>query len=134
MTLSPTSGSQVQAGSWTGACAGSGATCTVTMDAAKTFGAVVIAAGIGGKIKNETKSSYHDTGALATAAATTGDYLKVSNEISSITTTGTPGVTVSMTSQWDKNGYSAPGTYAPLTLTITDVAVIAGTLTDSLVL
>lgn len=125
VTLSPAPGTQVQAGSWTGSCAGSGATCILTMDADKTCGAVIIAAGLGGKVKNETKGSYHDTCAEAFAAATTGDYIKLSTEISSCTTTGTSTVTVRVSSQWDKNGYSQKGTYAPLTLTITDVAVIA---------
>lgn len=132
VTLSPAPTFQVRSGSWTGACIGQGATCTITMDGDKTFGAEIIVAGLGGKVKNVTKSSYHETGATATAAATTGDYIMISNEISSVTTTGTPSplVTVKMSSQWDKNGYSQKGTYASLALTITDVAVIA----DDLVL
>jgi len=86
--LSATPGYAVQAGSWTGDCAGSGATCTLTMNAAKTFGAVVIAVGPGGKLKNETKGTYHDTCADANAAASTNDVYKVSTEIPYMQTTG----------------------------------------------
>jgi len=133
VTLSATPGFGVQSGTWAGVCAGSASTCTITMDADKSFGTttVIILGGIGGKVKNETKSSYHETCEAATAAATTGDYIKVSTAISYMTTTGTPGVTVTVSSQWNKDDFTQKATtppYASLALTITDVAVIANDL------
>lgn len=131
--INPLIPTQVRLGTWAGVCAGSGATCTITMDADKSFGITteIIPAGLGGKVKNETKSSYHETCALATAAATTGDYLKISTAITYMATTGTSGVTVKMSSQWDKDDYTKKAAaYVSLALTITDVAVIA----DDLVL
>lgn len=136
VTLSPAPTFQVQAGSWTGDCTGSGATCTLTMDADKTFGAVIIPAVPGGPVYNVTKGTFHSTVAEATSAATTNDEIKVSTVISAGQTTGTGTVTVRMSSQWNKDNWNERmGTHSPLVFTITDVAVIAGNLAgDPLIL
>jgi len=118
------------ASDWTGACAGtSGGTCTITMNGDKTATAIINLGGTG-PIFNLTKASYHATFAEAAAAAAANDVIKISTDISTLTTTGTPGLQVKMSSQWKSSDYSTKDTpYHTLALTITDVAVIADDLT-----
>jgi YVTN family beta-propeller protein len=121
---------QVMSGSWTGDCAGSGATCTLTMTGAKTFGATVIAKILGtGPIYNLTKSTYHQTLAEATAAASTNDVIKISSAyITGGSTTGTAGVTVTLSGNWDSGFTAQSGSVSMGALTITNVGVIANNL------
>ncbi|NVN99724.1 MAG: YncE family protein [Geobacteraceae bacterium] len=120
---------QVQAGSWTGDCTGSLSTCTVVMNANKTFGVTIIPKVIGGgPIYNATKSTYHQTLAEATGAATTGDTIKISTAYTTGgSTTGTTGVTVTLSGGWDQTftTQTIPSPTSMGAVTITGVAVIA---------
>ncbi len=118
-----------KAEAWTGACAGTTTdTCILTINSDKIVGANIVVGG--GPVYNLTKGTYPLTLAAATQSLLTAssDIIKISTVITSDTTTGTPGNQVTLSSQWDKNtNYTAKGlTHVPLTLTITDVAVIAG--------
>lgn len=122
------------ASNWTGGCsAATGDTCNLTVTADTTLGATVSyveppPAGTGGPVFNVTKSTYHQTCAEATTAASTNDVIKVSTDIASCTTTGTAGVQVKLSSQWKAADYSTKDTpHKALALTITNVAVIVAT-------
>lgn len=121
----------IQSGSWTGDCAGSATTCTLTMTGNKTFGATIIPKPTGtGPIYNATKSSYHQTLAEATAAATTGDIIKISTlYVTGGTTTGTAGVKVTLSGAWSSDFGSQIAPVSMGQLIIKDVAVIADKLT-----
>lgn len=118
---------------WSGDCAGTvGKTCTLSSLAAdKTVAAFCIAAAGGsGPIKNQTKSTYHQTCSEATAAATSIDEIRISSTYTSgCTTTGTAGVTVKLSGNWDAGHTSQSGSVSMGALTITNVAVIADNLT-----
>jgi hypothetical protein len=114
---------------WTGACAGTadGSPCILTVNGNKTF--AVTSFGIaGGKTYNITRGFYYPTIPDLTTAALDGDIVKISNSVSSGSTTGTVGVKVTMSSQWLENDYNTKGAYGSLSLTITNVAVIANDL------
>lgn len=115
---------------WSGDCAGTadGAPCLFpNLSGPKTFAAELEIGG--GKTMNVTKAFYYPTIEDLTTAAADGDIVKVSNGISSGSTSGTAGIKVTMSNQWLENDYSAKGAYVPLVLTITSVAVIADDLT-----
>lgn len=123
---------QVQAGSWTGSCIGQGATCTLTMDGNKTFGAVIIAKPTGtGPLFNSTKSSYHQTLADATASAASGNIIKIANTytLGGSTDSLSSNVTVTLSGNWDAGFSTQSGSVSMGALTITAVAVIADNLT-----
>lgn len=130
VTLKATTGYQVRTGTWGGACAGQGATCTFTMDGDKSFGTTVqFDVSLGGPVFNVTKGEYYQSFAEAFAAAANGNTIKISTDISAGTTDGTAGVIVTVSNQWTKDDYNVKGTYAPMALTITNVGVIADGLT-----
>jgi len=113
---------------WTGACAGTadGAACTipfVNLSADKTFSATVVP-NTGGPIFDVTQSTYYQTWAACTSGAANYDFIKVSTDYTTLTTDGTAGYQYKMSSQWLKADYSQRG-YAPLALTITNIAVVA---------
>jgi hypothetical protein len=126
---------QVQAGSWTGDCLGTaGPVCTLTLAQPKTaytFGATVIAKPQGtGPIFNSSASTYHQTLAEATGAAASINVIKIANTYTQGgSTTGTPGVTVKLSGNWDESFTTQSGSKSMGALTITNVAVIADNLT-----
>ncbi len=125
-TITVKANSGYAASAWTGSCAGTvGDTCILSsMAADKPFGATVTQAG--GLVFNVTKTAYYPSIAAATAAAANGDEIRVSTGIASDVTTGTGGVFVKLSSQWQGPSCTqASGTYAALALTITDAGVIA---------
>ncbi|NJD90299.1 MAG: YncE family protein [Geobacter sp.] len=121
---------------WTGDCAGTadGASCVHTnLSANKSCGVyLTYVAPAGGPFYNVNKAAYYQNWADCAAAASADDYIKVANTVSTLTTTGTAGLRVKMTSQWLPTDNTTKGTYAPLALTIKDVAVIAGDGSDPL--
>lgn len=132
VTIKAATGFQVQTGTWTGACAGTvGSTCSILMDADKSFGTTTVVETQpwvpGGPIFNVTQNAYYT--ALSAGSPVSNDELKISTDIASLTTTGTAGVMVKMSSQWKSSDYGTKDTYHSLALTITDVAVIADDLT-----
>ncbi len=118
---------------WTGACAGTadGQPCSVpfvNLSADKNFGATVVL-NTGGPIFDVTSSSYYSTWAACTAGAANYDVIKLSTDITAVTTDG-PAYQYTMSNQWNKNDYSQKVVPpVPMTLTITSVAVIASDLT-----
>jgi len=113
------------ASNWTGACAGQGATCTLTMNADKTAVADLNPSA-GGPVKNVTKGTYHQSVDDAIANASTNDELRVVAAItpSSVTTSG-PAAMVKLSCGWDsafeiQSGYSTIGT-----VTIKETGIIA---------
>jgi DNA-binding beta-propeller fold protein YncE len=123
-----------KATSWSGDCAGTadGADCILLVNGPKTFAAVMAQGG--GKAYNVTQQTYYPTCEAMTAAAANGDVLRVASTLTSCTTPRAAGaITATLSSQWLETDPNTPaGTYGPLTLTITDVAIIVAT--DTLVL
>jgi hypothetical protein len=121
---------------WTGDCAGTldGSNCSLTnLSANKSFGVTLTySAPATGPFYNVTKAMPYQTWAEFVVAATADDYVKVTTDITSLTTTGPAGLRVKMTSQWLQTPTMDTKGYAPLTLTIKDVAVIAGVGADPL--
>ena len=130
LSAGDTTNHSIQSGSWTGDCAGSGATCTLVMNADKTFGATVIVKPTGtGPLYDG--SSYYQTLAEATTGATAGATIKISTDyITGGSTTGAAGKTVKLSGGWDASFSTqtipSPKSIGPLT--ITNVAVIADNL------
>jgi len=126
ITLKATTGFAVKNGTWGGACAGQGATCTLTVDADKSFGTTVqfVIASAVGPFFNVTKSSYHGTPVETFPVASANDYIKISNDVTSLTTDGPAGLTVKASNQWLQSDFNTKGSYVPMTLTITNVAII----------
>jgi len=134
VTLKASPNYSVKSGTWGGDCAGQGGTCTLTMDADKSFGtSVQFVLGGTGPFYNVTKSSYHSMWSEVPPGASNNDYIKITTDISSVITNGTPGMMVRMGNQWLQSDITIKGTYTPMTLTITDVGVTVET-TDSIVL
>jgi hypothetical protein len=131
VTITADSGHAVQNNSWTGACAGSGSTCTLTNLAADmTFSAIVIEKGGTGPIYNVTKATYHLTLADAMLNAGTGDYLKISTEYNAAggTTAGGTASLVTLSGPWTTD-HSTRATGSVGVLTISTVGIIADGLT-----
>ena len=129
VTLKATSGFKAEL--WIGACAGTvGDTCVIRgLTSAKTAGANVIVGG--GPIRNFTTSKPFQTWAelLADSATAAGNSVGISTNIASLTTTGTLGLQLKLSSQWLAPDCSTKDTYKTLALTITDVAIISDDLT-----
>jgi len=102
------------ASNWTGACAGQGSTCTLTMDADKSAVADLNPSA-GGPVKNVTKGTYHQTIDEAIANASTNDELRVVAAYTGTTvTTSGPAAMVKLSCGWDsshevQSGYSSVG-------------------------
>jgi hypothetical protein len=130
LSAGDTTNHSIQSGSWTGDCAGSGATCTLVMNADKTFGATVIAKPVGtGPLYDG--SNYYQTLADATTGAAAGATIKISTDyITGGTTTGPAGKTVKLSGGWDPSfsTQTIPASKSIGALTITNVAVIADNL------
>lgn len=124
--------------SWTGDCAGTadGLSCVHNnLSANKSTCSVYLtySAPATGPFYNVTKATFYQTWADCVAAPPAADdYIKVTTSVTSLTTTGTPGLRVKMSSQWLETPAMDTKGYAPLTLTIKDVAVIAGVGSDPL--
>jgi DNA-binding beta-propeller fold protein YncE len=117
---------------WTGSCAGTpdGQPCVFPdLSANKLFGATIIPASAGGPIFDG--SSYYPTWAACTSGAANYAAIKLSTEITTLATDATGPAAAyqyTMSSQWIRDAYTSKG-YVPLTLTITNVAIIANDLT-----
>jgi len=103
------------ASNWTGACAGQGSTCTLTMDADKSAVADLNPSD-GGPVYNYTKTSYNETINECIANASSGDVCRVVSAYTpdNILTTGTATI-VTVSGGWDsshevQSGYSSVGT------------------------
>lgn len=124
VTLKATTGYSVKSGTWGGDCAGQGGTCTLTMNADKSFGTTVqFVAGGTGPFYNVTKASYNSMWSDAASSAAGNDYIKFSNDNTSITTDGPAGVMINASNQWLQSDYNTHGPYVPMTLTITNVGI-----------
>lgn len=121
--------------SWTGDCAGTldGQSCVHTnLSANKTTCSVYLTyTPPAGNIKNNTKGTFHQTLADATAAATSGDDIRINTSYTTGgSTTGSAGVTVKLSGGWntDCTSQTIPSPTSMGPLTITTVAVIADNL------
>jgi len=135
VTLKATTGFAVKSGTWGGACTGQGATCTLTVDADKSFGTTVqfVTGTPGGPFFNVTKSSYTPSFTEIASAASANDYIKISSANASVTTDGPAGLMIRTGNQWLEPDYAGKDSYKPMTLTITNVGVTVEP-TDSIVL
>ena len=122
---------------WTGDCAfaNPGTSCIFDpLDGPKTFGAELVAA-LSGPFYNVTKGEYYQTWDECTASANNYDFIKLSTAVPTLTTAATGPASAyqyKLSSQWDQNStnHSIKGTYASLSLIITNIAIVA----DDLVL
>jgi DNA-binding beta-propeller fold protein YncE len=117
------------ASNWTGACAGSGPTCTLTMDADKTA-AADLNHSIGGPVKNHTKGTYHATIDDAIANATNGDEIRIvaAYTPTSVTTSGSATTIVKLSGGWNSDQTAQIGTSSVGTVTIVGAGIIADNL------
>jgi hypothetical protein len=94
-------GSAVQPGTWSGACAGSGATCTVTMTSDKNFTAYLTEVSAGPV--QVVGKGYYQTCEDAFAAAANGDVINIvkTHSQANCETNGTTDILVTVKGGWD---------------------------------